>query len=75
MPSSRVLHLLDAALAICVAAWIALGVAIGVDVGHLTGLSDTVAQGGRAVQTVSRSPHSLGSLPLTAARNRTTPIR
>ncbi len=64
MPSSRVLHLLDAALAIWVAAWIALGVAIGVNVGHLTALSDTVAQDGRAVETIGRSLHSLGSLPL-----------
>ena len=64
MPSSRTLHLLDAALAIWVAAWIALGVAIGVNVGHLTALSDTVAQDGRAVETVGRSLHSLGSLPL-----------
>jgi hypothetical protein len=64
MPSSRALHLLDAALAIWVAAWIALGVAIGVNVGHLTALSDTVAQDGRAVETVGRSLHSLGSVPL-----------
>ena len=64
MPSSRTLHLLDAALAIWVAAWIALGVAIGVNVGHLTALSDTVAQDGRAVETVGRSLYSLGSLPL-----------
>jgi hypothetical protein len=64
MPSSRALHLLDAALAIWVAAWIALGVAIGVNVGRLTALSDTVAQDGRAVETVGRSLHSLGSLPL-----------
>jgi hypothetical protein len=64
MPSSRALHLLDAALAIWVAAWIALGVAIGVNVGHLTALSDTVAQDGRAVETVGRSLHPLGSVPL-----------
>jgi hypothetical protein len=64
MPSSRALHLLDAVMAIWVAAWIALGVAIGVNVGHLSALSDTVAQDGRAVETVGRSLHSLGSLPL-----------
>ena len=64
MPSSRALHLLDAALAVWVAAWIALGVAIGVNVGYLTALSDTVAQDGRAVETIGRSLHSLGSLPL-----------
>jgi hypothetical protein len=64
LPSSRALHLLDAALAIWVAAWIALGVAIGVSVNHLTTLSDTVARDGRAVETVARSLHSLGSLPL-----------
>jgi hypothetical protein len=64
MPSSRALHLLDAALAIWIAAWIALGLAIGVNVGHLTALSDTVAQDGRAVETVGRSLYSLGGLPL-----------
>jgi hypothetical protein len=64
MPSSRALHLLDAALALWVAAWITLGVAIGVNVRDLTTLSKTVASDGRAVETIAESLHSLGSVPL-----------
>ena len=64
LPASRVLHLLDVALALWVAVWIALGVAIGVNVGHLATLSDTVAKDGQAVETVAGSLHSLGSVPL-----------
>ncbi len=64
LPSSRALHLLDAALALWVAAWIAFGVAIGVNVSHLTALSETVATDGQAVETVAGSLHSLGSVPL-----------
>lgn len=64
MPSSRALHLLDAALALWVATWIALGTAIGVNVRHLTTLSKTVASDGRAVETIAESLHSLGSVPL-----------
>ena len=64
LPSSRALRLLDCALAVWVAAWIALGVAIGVNVRHLTTLSETVSQDGRAVQTVAGSLQSLRNVPL-----------
>lgn len=61
--SSRALHLLDGALALWVAAWIGLGVAIGVNVRDLTHLSRTVVVDGQAVETVGRSLHSLGAIP------------
>jgi hypothetical protein len=64
LPSSRVLHLLDMALALWVAVWIAFGVAIGVNVSHLATLSETVSKDGQAVETVAGSLHSLGSVPL-----------
>lgn len=64
MPSSRTLPFLDAALALWVAAWIGLGVAIGVNVANLTALSHTVIVNGRAVETVGRALGSLGGVPL-----------
>lgn len=63
MPSSRALHLLDVGLAIWVAAWIGLGVAIGFNVHALTHLSHTVVVDGHAVQTVGKSLAPLGGLP------------
>lgn len=64
MPSSRALHLIDAAVAVWVAVWIALGVAIGVNVRQLSVLSNTVQANGRAVETVGKSLRSLEGLPL-----------
>lgn len=63
MPSSRTLPLVDAALALWVAAWIGLGVAIGVNVANLTALSHTVTVDGRAVETVGRTLHAIGGVP------------
>lgn len=63
MPSSRTLPLVDAALALWVAAWIGLGVAIGVNVANLSVLSHTVTVDGRAVETVGRSLKPLGGVP------------
>ena len=42
LPGSRLLHLLEAALALWVAAWIALGVAVAVNVKQFVTLSETV---------------------------------
>jgi hypothetical protein len=64
MPSSRTLPLVDAALALWVAAWIGLGIAIGVNVRNLTGLSHTVVVEGHAVETVGRTLRPLGGVPL-----------
>ncbi len=68
MPSSRVLHLVDAVLAVWVAAWIGLGVAIGVNVRNLTALSHTVARDGQAVETIGRSLESLHDLPFVGSQ-------
>jgi hypothetical protein len=55
LPSSRSLRVLDAGMALWVAAWIGLGVAIGVSVHHLTDLSHTVSLEGSTVQAVGRA--------------------
>lgn len=68
MPSTRALHVVDAALALWVAAWIGLGVAIGVNVDGLTALSRTAVQDGRAVESVGQSLHSLNGVPLIGAQ-------
>jgi hypothetical protein len=60
--------MLDAALAVWVAAWIGLGVAIGVKVDDLTKLSQTVVVDGRAVETVGRSLGHLGGIPFVGGR-------
>lgn len=64
MPSARTLPLVDAALALWVAAWIGLGIAIGINVGNLTALSRTVVTEGRAVETVGGALRALGGVPL-----------
>ncbi len=64
MPSPRELRALDAALAIWVTVWLGLGIAIGVKVHDLTTLSRTVADDGRAVQTIGGSLHALGGVAL-----------
>jgi hypothetical protein len=63
MPRSRALRLLDVAVALWVAAWIGLGVAVGVNVEHLTSLSRTAVIDGGAVQSVGRSLEPLGAVP------------
>lgn len=63
MPSARTLPLVDAALALWVAAWIGLGVAIGIQVADLTALSNTVARDGQAVESIGTSLASLHVLP------------
>lgn len=64
LPSARALRLLDAAMVVWVLAWIGLGVAIGVQVNHLTQLSHTVALEGSTVQAVGKALGTLGSVPL-----------
>lgn len=46
------------------AAWIGLGVAIGVKLGDLSGLSHTAVIDGRAVETVGRTLGTLGAVPV-----------
>jgi len=54
----------DLLLAIWVAAWIAMGVAVASELGDLTDLSDTVVQAGRATEEVGRTIALLTDLPL-----------
>jgi hypothetical protein len=63
LPSGRALRLLDAATAAWVAVWIGLGVAIGVNVDHLTQLSHSVTLAGSAVQAVGKTLGALGGVP------------
>src|SRR2546423_14708921 len=64
VPSSRALHALDIALGIWVAAWVGLGVAIGLNLSDLTSLSHTAIVDGQAVQAVGKSLTVLGAIPL-----------
>lgn len=50
-------------MATWVLAWIALGVAIGIDVHHLTTLNETIATDGHAVQRVGHSLSALSGVP------------
>jgi hypothetical protein len=67
MPGARALLLTDAAMVLWVAAWIGLGVAIGIEVQHLTDLGHTVAIDGRAVETVGKSLSTLSNIPFVGA--------
>ncbi|MGH2929134.1 MAG: hypothetical protein ACRDL8_13095 [Solirubrobacteraceae bacterium] len=64
LPSARALALVDLAMVLWVAAWIGLGVAIGLDVHQLTRLSHTISADGHAVQQVGRNLSAAASLPL-----------
>lgn len=55
--------MLDALILGWVLAWIGLGVAIGVNVRHLTGISNTVQTDGRAVEAIGGSLRQLRSVP------------
>jgi hypothetical protein len=64
LPGGRALRLLDAATVVWVAVWIGLGVAIGVNVHHLTQLSHSVTLAGTAVQAVGKTLGALSDVPL-----------
>lgn len=64
MLTERRLRLLDLAVVVWVAAWIGLGVAIGINLAQLTDLSHTVRAEGAAVQTIGGTLKGFGSLPL-----------
>jgi hypothetical protein len=64
VPGTRALHALDVALGTWVAAWIGLGVAIGLKLSDLSGLSHTAVVDGHAVEAVGRSFGLLGAIPL-----------
>jgi hypothetical protein len=64
VPSTRALHALDMALGAWVAAWIGLGVAIGLKLSDLSGLSHTAVVDGHAVESVGKALGLAGSVPL-----------
>ena len=64
LPTARALRLLDAAMVLWVLAWIGLGVAVGVNVNHLTQLGHTVSLEGGTVQAVGKALGTLGNVPL-----------
>jgi hypothetical protein len=64
VPSTRALHVLDMALGAWVLAWIGLGVAIGLKLSDLSGLSHTAVVDGRAVESVGRALGVAGSVPV-----------
>lgn len=63
VPSARLIHVLDAAVVVWVAAWIALGLLVGREVRDLRELSDTVVVAGVAVEDTADLVDSLGSIP------------
>lgn len=63
LPSARALRLVDLAIVLWVAAWIGLGIAIGIEVHQLTRLSQTISADGAAVQQVGSSLATLSALP------------
>jgi hypothetical protein len=68
VPSSRLVHVLDAAVVVWVAAWITLGLLVGREVRDLRELSDTVVVAGVAVEDTADLVDSLGSIPFVGAR-------
>jgi hypothetical protein len=64
MPSARLIHVLDVAVVVWVAAWITLGLLVGREVRDLRELSDTVVTAGVAVEDTADLAESIGSLPL-----------
>ena len=63
LPSAHALRLVDIAMALWVAAWIGLGVAIGINIHQLIGLSHTVSADGKAVQEVGKSLSAVAGVP------------
>jgi hypothetical protein len=64
VPSARLIHVLDVAVVVWVAAWITLGLLVGREVRDLRELSDTVVATGVAVEDTADLVDSIGSLPL-----------
>lgn len=64
IPNSVGLNAVDILLAVWVLVWIGLGVAIGIKLSDLSGLSHTAILTGHAVQALGRSFGLLGNVPL-----------
>ena len=63
LPSGRALLALDLALAIWVAAWIWLGIALGSEVSGLRRLSGTISKVGNAVQQSGQTLSAFDGVP------------
>ena len=72
LPSGRALAALDVALALWVAAWLWLGIAVGHQVSGLRNLSATVTQVGSALQQTGSTLDGLSSLPVVGEQIGTT---
>jgi hypothetical protein len=68
LPTGRRLLVLDVLLAVWVAFWLWLGVAVGHEVSGLRSLSDTVTKDGQAVAQTGATLRDLGSVPLLGGR-------
>jgi hypothetical protein len=68
VPSARLIHVLDAAVLVWVAAWITLALLVGREVRDLRELSDTVVVAGIAVEDTADLVDSLGSIPFVGDR-------
>jgi hypothetical protein len=64
MLSRPLISLTDIVLAAWVCAWVVLGVAIGLEVSHLSALSSAEVSVGQAVHTVGSALHTLSGVPL-----------
>ncbi len=67
LPSARALRALDATLTAWVLIWIGLGIAIGINLDDLTGLSHTVSHEGHAVETIGAALRPVAALPIVGA--------
>jgi hypothetical protein len=63
VPSARLIHALDAAVVVWVAAWITLALLVGREVRDLRELSDTVVASGVAVEDTADLVDALGNVP------------
>jgi hypothetical protein len=69
-PSRRSIRVLDVCAGLWVAAWIAIGVLVGIEVHGLKELSTTVVRGGRVLQATQQQLSALDSLPVVGGRIR-----
>lgn len=64
VPGVRIRRILDVALTLWVAVWIALAIVIALEVRGLEDLSDTTVKAGRAIETAGTALETIGDIPL-----------
>ena len=69
-PSGRFIRLVDTALVVWTAVWVAIGIVVAVQVRGLTELSNTVIAGGRVLQATGQQLGVLGDVPFVGDRIR-----